>query len=436
MESQKNARQSNLERSHSHPAAERSSSPLCGLAFSSTSAGDRRVEQSSAIVVSTCMQHILPRLTRAYDLAAELSASCGQYHDTVYSIEQSRRLTHNLLLPILQSGTLARKGDCLIRGGELNAGHDHLTRAFEMCQSFEQDHRLIAHHQAYGHYHHLCQQWQPELQVYRKASILLDSIEKCEFSLKHSTSLSPAEDQPTRAEIKAFVAGQAQKTSRKPRQRALAPPKLGVSNESTESQLPTKEPQSSTPSTLLRSLRAYLISLEAQSLLAQQDPTGCKRLLQDVRDADLSATTTDRLAVAWSRMSFMEALDAMVTDAVFSMLPESSMSIPASLRSDHDNFTVTFATLCLNSPKKKGVRTPKKATTGSSPSSTEVVQCLYRAVKGMLVRQESISLSLPLAELIEACSILASASMMLSYVNPDLARSLMDPARVALWLGM
>lgn len=436
MEKQQNARRSNLKRSESDLATERLSSAIHELEIPLTRAGNRTIEHSSSVMISMAMQHILPRLTRAYDHAADLSTSSGQYQDTAYSIEQSKRLIDNLSLPYLQAHILAREGDRLVRGGELEAGYNDLFKAFEMCQISEQDHRLIAHHQAYGHYYHLCEQWQPELQAYHKAGILLGSLEKHGFLQTHVTTLPPMGDESSHTEKKAYAASQTQKTSRKPRHRTSARVKTKTAKMSRESQLSAKEPQSSTSIALLENLRADLIILEAQSLLAQQDDNGCQTLLQNIPEGVLPVTTMDRLAVTWTRTSFMEALNAMSSDAVFSMLPESSMSMPAALRPAHDVVTATFAEMRLDSPKKKGARVPKGENPGVSASSTEVVRFLYHALKCMVARQESISTSLPLAELVVACSTFASASMMLSYINADLASSLVDPARVDFWLGI
>ena len=260
-----------------------------------------------------------------------LSNYCGMHQEAIYALEQAEKAARSIGSQGLLGKILVSKSEIASSSGDHHESWKCLEEASPLYKSADDSLDVVLHHRSLGNFYHREHQWKPEVEAYAQAELVLDRIfasASRDYSAIECSTVSTNAGKTTLSMDGGNGKRMPQKPpgQRKPLRSARSKPK----EETRILPSPSKGLTIQTddwPS--LEIVRSDILRRKAENAIAQHRYAEAAVLLLDTVPHYLPAETTVRLHAALASLRIREGISHMAGDAVFGMLPESTLSYPA-----------------------------------------------------------------------------------------------------------
>lgn len=366
---------------------------------------------------------VASRLLSSFRSLASTFRRDGMFQESSYYIDQAQRLAENLKVQALLAAIQTQKGDVLNRAASLSEGAELLRMANAGFLKQSKSYDVATHHCLFGYMHKLQHQWPLELEQYEEAEKTLQTLDNTllwrKLLVKDLSTPETTASQSLKSDKKSLA------TSRR----------HGGSTKK-----PIKESTVPTVSTKSLAMQLQIAYNRAFSSLARGDLKAAAEHIsltdasgQNVADSKLRIQ--ERLIQA--QIYVAQGLQQLASHAIYSMLPESTISIPSIASSTHP------ASPQRPSSKKRGIETKQHrkiaaTSTDRSKSKEDVIDIGRSFLDAMQKMNEVLSAkasNLSLHILVECCHTFVTASMMVCSLPCAANRKASQPLTIAYALG-
>ncbi|KAI9670966.1 MAG: hypothetical protein M1831_005051 [Alyxoria varia] len=371
-----------------------------------------------------------------------LSKHCGMHQEAIYATEQAEKAVRSLGSQGLLGRILVSKSEITCSSGDSHESWKYLEEANSLYKSADDSMDLVLHHRGRGNFYHRQQQWSTEIEAYAQAEHVLNQIsasaskdypgfEDPVVSINVATaSLSINEKQENRVPPK--PSGQ-----RKPLRSTKSKPKEGNRT------LPSPSKDSAIqiddfPS--LNIVRSDILRRKAENAIAQHQYAEAAVLLLDNVPHYFPIDMIVRLHAALASLRIREGISHMAGDAVFGMLPESTLSYPAtSIVTDGQPERLAHDSNGHSKPRKPLSKIQSSSKTDQHPRQTSSMPFVDRLLEALSLAADIHPDALEKCSnftVYQACAAIGTAAMLLASTRSEVARgrvhSLMIPYTIEL----
>lgn len=272
---------------------------------------------------------LVRRLFSALMQLGKVSKHLGALRGAQSAWDQAQKIADAMGAPLLQAQVWIEKADLAWRSGS-----DHEAKALyhkaEVSSAKSSDISVdqISGMLSLGDFHRHRRQWRNELEVYARIDSAIDTLESQSYLEEASRLLALSARLSTRSlsassgEVRPAIGiVMDTKTNKKTKKLGAKP----VDH--------TKRPAVSTtaliePSKPAAALRLDVIARRIESMLAQKNLVAASKLLRQLSGDSFWPQKSNVVQLLRATHLLHEALDSMAADAVYSMLPESTLSLP------------------------------------------------------------------------------------------------------------
>lgn len=265
---------------------------------------------------------VLASLSKGFLHLSHVFQHLGSYQDAIHYAEQCLKLSTGSNIVGQAAEALLTQGDYQMCSGKIDESEALFNKAGIFYNKSNETIETSHYHQSLGILNHGKKDWKSELKAYKDASAVLQRITQSEGGTEVRSTIVDR----TNALLAPVVASKpsvVNKESRKPR--ALVKHSTEVKKQEKHKGAEEKHISSHQ----LLSLQNTLKGLEARSYIAQGDLETAHKILTGLSAEQDGNDCRIRLCLANLNIFLGQAFKSMATDPVYSILSESTISIPA-----------------------------------------------------------------------------------------------------------
>jgi separase len=257
---------------------------------------------------------------------AYFSAHYGLFQDAVYYGEQALKINRTLNANVRLIASQAQLGSYWIFGGRLSEGQGLLAAAGQLSKQLESSVELASLQMSIASLHRLQGNYHDEWQALLRADRIMADVTALETAepLPLQSTISELEDGMDKLRIRGSSRRTQPSTTTARRTRATT-----VSSRTAPKQLTGKPDANGTMSQSISHLRSGILQQQAACSRALREFDKASRLLTDARKFATSRTSQIPLHLNESEHHLAEAVRQFASHAVYCVLPESTISLPA-----------------------------------------------------------------------------------------------------------
>ena len=290
-----------------------------------------------------------------------LSAHHGLFQDAVYYGEQALKINKSLNANIRLVASQAHLGSFLVLGGLVPEGQELLTEAGEISEHLEGNLELASLHMSFASLYKSQDRHEDERRALSGADKVVSSFIEAEGVDKGLTGL---ENQMAQLQVRGGRKAPQRTTGR--RTRATTTSKRSDPKDTTSADT---GPNNLGPRSLLR-LRGEILRQQAGCSHALGDYAKATQFLLDARKLATSQDSQISLHIGESEHHLANAIRQFATHAVYCVLPESTISLPA-LQSPQKAAAAAPESLAAKPSTARRQRAPAKSTRAKAPRTSE-----------------------------------------------------------------
>ncbi|KAF4182545.1 hypothetical protein CNMCM7927_000014 [Aspergillus lentulus] len=257
---------------------------------------------------------------------AYFSAHYGLFQDAVYYGEQALKINRTLNANVRLIASQAQLGSFWIFGGRLSEGQELLAAAEQLSKQLESSVELASLQMSIASLHRLQGNYHDEWQALLRADRIMADVTALETaeSLPLQSTISELEDGMDKLKIRGSSRRAQPSTATARRTRATT-----VSSRTAPKSLVSKPDANGTISQSVSHLRSGILQQQAACSRALREFEKASRLLTDARKFATSRNSQISLHLKESEHHLAEAIRQFASHAVYCVLPESTISLPA-----------------------------------------------------------------------------------------------------------
>ncbi len=272
---------------------------------------------------------LVPSIYRGLALLSKLFAHQGMFLETIYYTEQTQRAVDAVRAGPWMAHNLAVSGDHWTRSGNLRKGHDILDQAQDLTLRMENTRNTATFHCHLANLHRVQCRWDEEAEAYKFADKVLKGLSATGF-IEQLQHLSPVvqglEDRTAKLALQDDQPSQKPAVKRQIRQRT----KDNAKSRDEDPDIPASKSHSSANecSALLR-VRGDILRQHACAMIFRQKLEDATAMLVEAEELPKSLQGLIQQRLGTAKQLLLHGLKIMSADAVFCVLPESTISFPA-----------------------------------------------------------------------------------------------------------
>ncbi|KAI9724848.1 MAG: hypothetical protein M1812_000124 [Candelaria pacifica] len=379
---------------------------------------------------------LIPSLYEGLCQLSRLYSHQGMFQEVNHYNEQARKIAISVHATNFISRSLATSGDISVRGGHVAKGESILREATSSCMGLEECKGTADLHCSLGYLFHIQSNWLDGIKSFEKAEAILDRLtEKAYISAldRLPTSRDGLEERLSQLTLKdrsVPYKARSSKSIKAPfiKSRRLAPPKAAKVAVKSTIQMTEECPQ------LLR-LQREVLRQKALALILQQKVDLAASLLQEAESMPDTRQGLVQQRLIMAKQLLTRALEGLAADAVFCVLPESTISFPSvavaskSRLSDRSPGKVMRLSPQRKSPAK--VTTHRKVARPKTSVRDESIALLHEARETLLEVQSTAIQMCSISVVHKISNVLSSTIILLSAVSSSLSKVAVQAASVA-----
>jgi separase len=384
---------------------------------------------------------LVPALRRSYYHLSTILAHHGLFSESIYWVEQAQKIANALASPspLLQNFSILAR--CWIRADQVEKGQAFLDQAMGLSMVIQPGLDLIQHQIS------VAQMWKARSEPDDAVEALdsaLETIQKlADLSLMNSLDrFTTSEDSLVAelAEMQIEDPAPPAKTARKGRSVKKPAPKTALKATRKTKPKNTAEPtyHVSPECVPLLAIRADVLRDKSFELLLKDKITIAGDIVARAEECQIGQSAVVSQQIATFRKLFHQVLKAVASDCAFSVLPESTVSMPAASLTDSRLPDQSLGrSPLLSSPKHTIVKpSPSRKIIKARPApKKQDFKILLRVATECLADVHSSAMQICSMDVIhQLCGLLAGAVVYLSAMNQHY-KSFTHPIHAALLLG-
>jgi separase len=257
---------------------------------------------------------------------AYFSAHYGLFQDAVYYGEQALKINRTLNANVRLIASQAQLGSYWIFGGRISEGQELLAAAEQLSKQLESSVELASLQMSIASLHRLQGNYHDEWQALLRADRIMADVTALETTepLPLQSTISELEDGMDKLRIRGSSRRTQPSTTTARRTRATT-----VSSRMAPKPLTSKPDANGTMSQSVSHLKSGILQQQAACSRALREFEKASRLLTDARKFATSRNSQISLHLKESELHLAEAIRQFASHAVYCVLPESTISLPA-----------------------------------------------------------------------------------------------------------
>jgi separase len=294
---------------------------------------------------------------------AYFSAHYGLFQDAVYYGEQALKINKTLNANVRLIASQAQLGSYWIFGGRLSEGQELLAAAEQLSKQLESSVELASLQMSIASLHRLQGNYHDEWQALLRADRIMADLTALETAEPLQSTISELEDGMDKLRIRGSSRRTQPSTTTARRTRAAT-----VSSRTAPKLLTDKPDTNGTVSQSVSHLRSGILQQQAACSRALREFEKASRLLTDARKFATSRNSQISLHLKESEHYLAEAIRQFASHAVYCVLPESTISLPA-LQSPRKATNETSSSTKQSTTRKS--RAPARGTRSKHAKASE-----------------------------------------------------------------
>lgn len=424
-------------------ATESENDPLVdGMSELSISASTENTSTPYSMLSGVAFWTLVPRIFRGLNHLSLLFSYNGLYPEVRYYLQQSQKIAKAAEAASLNSQATTLLGNYLIHNGDADEGVLQIQQAEKLVSAFPRDRHyaqlqlfLVAHHTKQG-------EWKAGESAISIAESTIHNLVIKSFvdSLVQRRSTAAALE----IDMNALALEEA-KLSRPPQSRHRQTISKRPQSKSVAQRDSSKSPLEEAPAIeviTLHRMRGEIVRGRTYAKMSEVGLDAAASMLNETNAQSRGQQDIVLQALLTSRIRFRQGLEHFVSDPVFCVIPESTISCPAIKASNSD--TQDKQNRSSSPPKKRGA-TSSKSATGKTPARKAKPRSLSLAkdqTRFLRLAQEEISnvfrsatISSSTAIVHEISDVLGKVLMVLSAVSSADSRPSISPGVLLYFLG-
>ncbi|PQE05426.1 hypothetical protein CJF31_00010928 [Rutstroemia sp. NJR-2017a BVV2] len=360
---------------------------------------------------------VVPLITGLIHLS-NLYAHHGLFQETLHYAEQAEEIVKVLNSDTQTAIVAAALGSIWTKAGNLDKGTHFLTEAEKLCKNGFKTKTTVAIASQLGRLHGILGDRKTEVACYELAEHTLKSLTAKLITYNKSPTSIRVDINEIESGVRALaVSKRKAPAGRKPAARKKAPaPRKPVATAKSQ---PLPEPPVSEECPQLNSLRAKILWQKAEALLSLKKSKEAQTILEEA--GKFSSTQLDAVyqGISEARCLLLRSMEQMVSDPVYSVLQDSTISFPSVLGTDKSNND-------KNIPRHTSPRKPQAPRVGrpaKGSSSDSIFDKLHRAQEILVETYPVAFLVAPISVMHKITSLLNNVSILLSAAGPIKGKS-------------
>ncbi|CCU80328.1 separin [Blumeria hordei DH14] len=388
-------------------------SKLSNLSLSSPSISADSLE---SIQDYTSFWAIITPLFDSLCCLSSLFAHHGMFQETLYYAEQAHKLAKQIRSEVYLATSSNLLGSIWLRGGDFEKATNFLMEAKKCLPTIEKSKDLALLTYNFGKMHGLTGDIDAEIIAYNDALAILNNLTTMNYILSLEKPTNPV-DEACKGVIK--LCQQTKRTGRT--KKTVMVSKISTRGKSaTQAKSTTDTSQSvAIECPNLLALQSHILREKSRVLLLQKKYVDASALLQQ---AEFTFTSTDIInhGFALAKHLLIQSLDQIVSDPVYSILQDSTISFPAVLMASRYDRSGDKLTVNILSPTRKGINT--RSTSGrlnaNNHSSDSFFEKLRRAQDHLKEPLANALIVSPIATVYVMSHLLNTIAILLSTAKP------------------
>jgi separase len=358
---------------------------------------------------------------------SELYAHHGMFQETLYYAQQAHQLVSEAGTTVHMAVASASLGSLFLKAGALDKGSEYLMMA---KQAYAPDIKtretaILAYH--LGSMNFLLGDYDAANSAYDDVETILKTITSTEFISGLGNLTDPA--LALESEVSKVMLSKKSLT----RSRAPAKRKPAKCAKTLEAVSASEEcPQ-------LMSLRGAVLRQKARPLMLAKDYVNALSLLQEAAESSSTRISCVEQGLATAKQLFLESMEQMSGDPIYSVLQESTISFPAvgsQMKTDKANGDRIFVTRLSPPRKAQATKGRRDQVRTKSPAPNSFFDKLRQA-QDTLIEIHSLALLIAPIDLIHTTSTLMnSVAILLSAAGAKVEKPLAHPGFASCSIGM
>ncbi|KAM3068759.1 separin protein [Clarireedia jacksonii] len=362
---------------------------------------------------------VVPLITGLIHLS-NLYAHHGLFQETLHYAEQAEEIVKVLNSDTQTAIVSATLGNIWTKAGNLDKGTHFLTEAEKLCKNGFKTKTTVAIASQLGRLHGILGDLKTEVACYELAENTLRSLTTKLFTYNGPPKLIPVDVVEIENGVRTLaVSKRKAPAARKPATRKKAPaPRKPVASAKPHT---PPEPPVSEECPQLNSLRAKVLWQKAEALLSLKKSKEAQAILEEA--GKFSSTQLDAVyqGISEARCLLLRSMEQMVSDPVYSVLQDSTISFPSVLGAKADKSAVDKTLVRHTSPRKP--QAPRVGRPGKGTSSDSIFDKLHRAQEILVETYPVAFLVAPISVMHKITSLLNNVSILLSAAGPIKGKS-------------
>lgn len=380
---------------------------------------------------------LAPIMLRSLIQASSMYWHYGLYQEAMHQLSQAHQVAETLGLKSLQGVILAKRGEYNYRSGSLVNGLRDLEKAGEICSEIENNTDLAQYYCSLGYSHHITGQWELELEDYNHAESILDAMNSPmsfkDFPLPTSRLGTPS-DITTNLKIPSTVVVKQNVGRKLPATSKIRSKPVVV--DSSQDHNGASLPHQKITSLNFPSIRTEITRRKAESALAQGDSHAFLEVTKNLNTITTSNEARAQQCGTLSKILVKLGLTQMSLDAIFSLLPESTITFPA-VAISQSRRSSTHARAIVSPIKKSQKGTvARRAPKEDCGKLAAIADLLCQALNNLSDIRSTVVRNYSNTTISQMCAAFTNAAILLSFVQPEAIGKSIYPALVAYSIGM
>ncbi|PSS18621.1 hypothetical protein M430DRAFT_140007 [Amorphotheca resinae ATCC 22711] len=369
---------------------------------------------------------LITPLFRSLSYLSGLYAHHGMFQETMYYAEQAHKLVKEVGSEAHTAIASASLGSLWLKAGSLDKGAEFLMEAkgLSSCSEKSRNSAILSYH--LGNMQGLLGDRDAELAAYEEVGTILKSITGPDFINAVDHIVDPAGALEEKMSQLTISKGKSSTRKIEPRTRAVAKRKTAarVKAPAEVSSSVTEEcPQ-------LMSLKAMILRQRAQVLMCTKKFADALGLLHEAESYSNSQIDAVNQSLAMAKRLFLQSMEQMDADPLYSVLPESTISFPSVVgtsKVDKNNGERISGTRLSSPGKSKSAKNAPGHARSKSPSPDSFFDKLRQAQEYLTEVHSIAVMAAPVAVVHSISSLLNNVAMLLSAAGQVKGKSLAHP---------